>query len=266
MARSTVTRGTSLVSQTQRDFVNSIARGLEVIRSFDRDHASMTLSDVAQRTSLTRATARRILLTLVELGYMHFDGRHFSLSPRIMELGYSYLSSMDFPDAVQPYIQEASRAAHESCSVSVLSDTDIVYVARVHTEHIISISLSVGSHLPAHITSMGRVLLAHLPPDELDEIVGRIQFNRYTAKAITSPARLHRILKDVAERGHSIVEEELETGLSSIAVPILNRNGMVHAAVNFGGPSARLRGPVLRRKYLPILEEAAKNISGALPY
>ena len=249
-----------------RDFVNSIARALSVMRCFGEGALALSLSDVAGQAQLTRASARRVLLTLTELGYARFDGRLFSLTPRVLGLGYAYLSSMGFAEAVRPYVEEASRQAQESSSLSVLSGNEIVYVCRVHTERIMSISLGVGSHLPAHVTSMGRVLMAELPEDELRRRVAQIHFGRYTPRTVTTPRRLLQVLAQVRAQGHAIVEEELEAGLSSLAVPIRSGSGACEAALNFGGPSARLQGTALTRKYLPILKEAARRIGEAMQH
>jgi len=235
-----------------------------VIRCFDDKAPVLSLSEVAVRAGLTRATARRLLLTLSELGYARVEGRGFSLTPRVLELGYAYLSAMSFADLARPYVEEASRKANESCSVSVLSGADIVYVCRIHTERIMSISLAVGSHLPAAATSMGRVLLAHLPDAELEERLSSLELERFTPRTVTSLRRLRTILTSVREHGYAVVEEELEAGLSSIAVPVRGQGDTVVAAVNFGGPAARLQGPAFTRRYLPILRETAELIGTAL--
>jgi IclR family transcriptional regulator, pca regulon regulatory protein len=247
-----------------RDFVSSIARALSVIRCFGDTSPALSLSEVASRAQLTRASARRILLTLTELGYARFDGRLFSLTPRVLGLGYAYLSSIGFAEAARPYVEEASRLAQESSSISVLSGTDIVYVCRVHTERIMSISLGVGTSLPAHVTSMGRVLLAELPEDELRRRIAQIRFVRFTTRTITTPKRLLQVLAQVRAQGYATVEEELEAGLSSVAVPIRGSSGACEAALNFGGPTARLQGTTLTRKYLPILKDAAQRIGEVL--
>jgi IclR family transcriptional regulator, pca regulon regulatory protein len=247
-----------------REFVNSIAKALTVLRCFDEKHRALTLSEVASRASLTRATARRILLTLVGLGYARSDGRSFELTPRVLGLGYAYLSSMGFADAVRPYVAEASRLAQESSSISVLDVTEIVYVCRVHTERIMSISLGVGTQLPAHVTAMGRVMLAQLPDDELRARLERVRFLRFTPRTVTSPTRLLRILAEIRAQDFAVVEEELEPGLSSIAAPIRDRSGAVVAALNFGGPTARLQGSALTRKYLPLLRDATERIGDSL--
>ena len=156
-------------STVEREFVASLARGLAVLRAFSKDAREMTLSEVAQRTGLTRAAARRFLLTLESLGYVASDGRRFRLTPKVLDLGFSYLSSMELWDVAMPYMEEVSATIHESCSASVLEGCDIVYVARVPTKRIMSVALAIGARLPAITTSMGRVLLAHLADDALQQ-------------------------------------------------------------------------------------------------
>src|ERR1700745_4421962 len=157
------------------DFVQSLERGLAVIRAFDAEHRELALSDVARATGLTRAAARRFLLTLVKLGYVNFSQGRFSLRPRVLELGYAYLSSLSLPEVALPHMEALVAEVNESCSISVLDDTDVVYVARVPTRRIMSITLAVGTRLPAFATSMGRVLLAALPDAELEERVARTE-------------------------------------------------------------------------------------------
>ena len=167
------------------DFVQSLERGLAVIRAFDAEHRELALSDVARSTGLTRAAARRFLLTLVKLGYVNFSQGRFSLRPRVLELGYAYLSSLSLPEVALPHMEALVAEVNESCSISVLDDTDIVYVARVPTRRIMSITLAVGTRLPAFVTSMGRVLLAGLPDDELAERLERIEVVPLTAHTVT---------------------------------------------------------------------------------
>jgi IclR family pca regulon transcriptional regulator len=247
-----------------REFVNSIARALTVMRCFDEKNQSLTLSEVAARSALTRATARRILLTLVKLGYARQERGGFELAPRVLSLGYAYLASKGFAEIARPVVAEASRQAQESCSIAVLDGVDIVYVCRVSTERIMSISIGVGTQLPAHVTSMGRVLLAHLPEDDMKTRLAMVRFTRFTARSVTSPVRLMRVLTDVQTLGYAVVEGELEPGLSSIAVPVRDKESKVIAALNFGGPTARLQGSALTRKYLPILRDASGRLSEAL--
>lgn len=211
--------------------VQSLARGLAVIRTFGRDAQRQTLSEVAARSDLSRATARRFLHTLADLGYARFDGKHFSLTPRVLDLGYAYLSSTPLWEVTQPHMEAVAAKLHESCSVSVLEGPDIVYVGRVPTKRIMTITLGVGTHLPAYATSMGRVLLAGLPEAELDHFLSTARIEALTARTITDPARLKATLRDIAQRGWALVDQELELGVRSIAVPIHDGSHSVVAAL-----------------------------------
>lgn len=212
--------------------VQSLARGLDVIRSFDAEHPSMTLTEVAGRTGLSRATARRFLLTLAELGYVRFDGKYFELTSRVLQLGYSYLSSHTLPQIIEPALEQLSGELNESCSASVLDDDDIVYIARVHTRRIMRIGISVGTRLPAFATSMGRVLLAYLPVSERDAAISQLKADPLTPATITTPEALARELDAVREQGFCVVNQELEVGLQSVAVPVFGPEGDVVCALN----------------------------------
>lgn len=213
-------------------YVQSLARGLAVIAAFDAEHPRMTLSDVARRADLSRAAARRFLLTLETLGYVRSDGREFSLTPQVMRLGFAYLSSQSLPDIAQPHLQDLSMQIGESTSVAVLDGDDIMYVARRATTRIMHVSIRVGTRFPAYVTSMGRVLLAARPDAEIDAYLARAQLVALTAQTITDPAALRERLKQVRELGYSLVDQELEVGLRSLAVPIRDRSGAVIAAAN----------------------------------
>jgi IclR family pca regulon transcriptional regulator len=248
-----------------RDYVLSLERGLQVIRSFGHDAARMTLSDVARRTGLSRAAARRFLLTLTELGYVTFDGKRFSLTPRVLGLGYAYLSSFTIVDLSQPFLERVSERLHESCSISVLDRRDIVYVARVPARRIMSVSISIGTRLPAHATSMGQVLLAALSPERLDNYFRDVELASFTAHTVTDEAELRALLKRVAAQGYSIADQELEAGLRSIAVPVRDRSGSVVAAMNVSAHAARASMADLVRNFLPELRRAAADLTAALP-
>ncbi|MEH0108351.1 IclR family transcriptional regulator C-terminal domain-containing protein [Tersicoccus sp. MR15.9] len=213
-------------------FVQSLARGLEVIRAFDAAHPELSLSDVARRTGLTRATARRFLLTLVELGYVRTDGRLFRLTPQVLRLGYAYLSSMGLTDIAQPHLEALSAQLGESTSASVLDGAEIVYVARVATRRLMMVGISVGTRFPAYATSMGRVLLAAQTPDGLEAILGEQPPSALTARTITDPAALRREIDRVREAGWAVVDQELEAGLRSVAAPVRGAGGEVVAAIN----------------------------------
>ncbi|MFD0784935.1 IclR family transcriptional regulator [Micromonospora azadirachtae] len=242
------------------EFVQSLERGLAVIRAFDAEHPQLTLSDVARATGLTRAAARRFLLTLVELGYVHTDGRLFSLRPRILELGYAYLSSLSLPEVAQPHMEALVAQVHESCSVSVLDGGEVVYVARVPTKRIMTVGISVGTRFPAYATSMGRVLLAAQPADWLDDYLAGAELRPLTRRTVTDPAKLRTVLRRIAAQGYAIVDQELEEGLRSLAAPIRGDNGSVIAAVNVSAHASRGSSETIRRELLPPLLATAERI------
>lgn len=245
--------------QGRADFVQSLERGLAVIRAFDADHSEMRLSEVAAATGLTRAAARRFLLTLVELGYVRQDDSRFSLRPRVLDLGYAYLSGLSFAEIAQPHMETLVRKLNESSSISVLDETDVVYVVRVPTRRIMTITLAVGTRLPAYATSMGRVLLAQLPPEELDERLARIKMRKLTPRTLTSKKALREELARVAEQGYAMVDQELEQGLRSAAVPIRDVGGNV-AALNISVHASRADMDELRDRYVPEVIEVASAI------
>lgn len=246
------------------EFVQSLARGLEVIRSFDEEHPSPTLSELAESTGLSRAAVRRSLLTLEHLGYVRQKGRLFSLTPRILELGFGYLSSLGLPELALPFMETLAQRVDESCSLTVLDDTDIVYVARVPVRRIMAISLGVGARLPAFAASMGRVLLAALPDDALDEWLARATTRPVTPHTIHDKRALKAEILRVRAQGYALVLQELEVGLCSIAVPLRDRQGRTLAALNVGMPFRRgVRGRALR-EILPALREARHAIEQVL--
>lgn len=246
------------------DFVQSLDRGLAVIRCFSSEHPSLTLSEVAERTGLTRAAARRFLLTLQELGYVGSSGRQFSLRPRVLALGYAYLSSFSVSQIAQPHLEDLAEELHESCSVSVLDGDDLVYVARASANRIMTIALTVGTRLPPYPTSMGRVLLAHLPEADLDGYLGRTTLRRLTNHTITSEEELRAVLATVRARGWAAVDQELEAGVRSIAVPIRDSSRKVVAAINTSAHAARVPMRTLEREFLPRIQEAARQIDSEL--
>jgi IclR family transcriptional regulator, pca regulon regulatory protein len=245
------------------EFVQSLERGLSVIRCFDAEHARLTLAEVAQRTGLTRATARRLLLTLDDLGYVSSNGRHFSLTPRVLDIGYAYLSSLNIQQIAQPFLEALSERVNESVSVTVLDGGDIIYVARVPTKRIMTISLGLGSRLPAYCTSMGRVLLAELTPAELAAIVPE-RLEPRTVHTITSRAELERVLADVRRQGWALVDEELEVGLRSIAAPLRDASGRAVAAMNVSTHAGRTTTDEIHEQILPAVLAAARDIGEAL--
>lgn len=246
-------------------YVQSFARGLEVLRSFGERTPAQTLSEAAERAGLTRAGARRILLTLQTLGYVEQDGRLFRLTPKVMELGFAYLASQPWWHLAQPLMEELTQTLHESTSAAVLDGDEIVYVLRVPVQKIMSINLGVGSRLPAASTSMGRVLLAHLPEDERERRVAATQLAALTPRTTTDPEKLLRLLAQVRRQGFALVNEELELGLMSLAVPIRDRAGRVVAAVNVSSRPQRQSAAEMQRRCLPALQSVAERVSAMLP-
>ncbi|GII00738.1 IclR family transcriptional regulator [Planobispora takensis] len=246
------------------DHVQSLARGLAVIRAFSAAAPELTLSEVARATGLTRAAARRFLLTLVDLGYVRTDGRLFALSPRVLELGYAYLSSLSLPEVAEPHLERLVAEVHESASVAVLDGEDVVYVSRVATTRIMRVTINIGTRFPAHCTSMGRVLLAWLPPEELDAYLERAELRAFTSKTVTEPAALRAELAKVRSQGWSMVDQELEEGLRSIAVPLRERSGRVAAAMNVSSHASRTTAESARRDLLPHLLATAARVEADL--
>lgn len=247
------------------EFVTSLARGLAVMRSFGHEAREQTLAEVAGATGLSRATARRFLLTLVELGYAKSDGKRFRLTPRVLDLGYAYLSSMELWDVAQPLLEEVMREVDESCWAGMLDDTDMVYVAGAPKRRLMSLNISVGTRLPAHATGMGRVLLAALTPQELDRFFERSTLHPLTPRTVTDPARLRRIIAGTARDGFCMIEDEVQLGLRAIAVPIINGKGRVVAAMSVASHFDRMNAEQLKTRMLPCLQRAAGAMRMALP-
>lgn len=246
------------------DFVQSLERGLAVIRAFGAGREQLTLSEVARSTALTRAAARRFLLTLVELGYVRFDGRTFALRPRVLELGYAYLSTASFAEVAAPHLEHLVAQVRESSSLAVLDGEDVVYVVRVPTKRIMTVAIAVGTRFPAYATSLGRVLLAALAPAELESYLSRVELQPLTERTVIDPALLRDELAAVEANGYAVVDQELEDGLRSAAAPVVDPAGTVVAAVNVSVHASRVSLDLLRRTHLPLLLEAATAISAEL--
>ena len=243
------------------NFMTSLARGLAVIQAFSQRRHHLTISQVSTTTGLSRAAVRRCLYTLAKLGFAGSDdNRHFFLRPRILALGHSYISSMPLATAAQPVLEHISHLLHESCSIATLVGVEIVYIARANVTRIMSIDLGVGSRLPAFCTSMGRAILANLPPEELESVLSRVEFKRYTERTITNPAKLMQALRQIRRDGYSIIDQELEHGLRSMAVPIQNPSGKVVAALNIGAHAQRVSIQEMQTKFLPHLRAAAQEL------
>lgn len=245
-------------------YVQSFARGLQVIRSFSEGAPRQTLSEVAAASGLTRAGARRILLTLQTLGYVVSDGKLFSLTPRILDLGFAYLSSMPIWNRAEPVMEALVQEVQESCSAAVLDATDIVYVLRVPTQKIMRISLGVGSRLPAYCTSMGRLLLADLDDDEVRARLEASPREALTKHTVTDVDALMAKVAQARRQQWCLVNQELEEGLISVAAPIVNRQGRMVAALNISGQANRTSAKAIQEGMLPALREAANRISRML--
>lgn len=243
-----------------REFVQSVERGLAIIRSFGPDSPVQTVSDMAAKTGLTRATARRFLITLMELGYIQTDGRNFELTPRVLELGYSFLSGLGFPDVALPHLERLVAEVDESSEASVLDGEDIVYVVRVPSTSIMTLSLNVGARMPAHATSMGKVLLAGLSEAELDAYLAGADLKAHRPKTITDRETLRKEIVQAREQGYAVVDQELEDGLVAIAVPVHDRSGRAIAAVNLSTHIARRDVESMRTDLLEPLQRAAQAI------
>jgi IclR family pca regulon transcriptional regulator len=259
-----VSSGRVATTTVDRDFVQSLDRGLTVLQAFNAERPAMTLADMARATGLTRATARRLLLTLVALGYVCTDGRTFELTPRVLDLGFAYVSSLQLPDIAQPFMEALSDRVHESVSASVLDGTQIVYVARVNTQRIMGISLAIGSRLPAAWTSMGRVLLAGLSDSQLDDFLDNLVVDAPTAHSITDIETLRTEVIAVRAQGYALLDQELEEGIRSVAAPLRDRRGRTLAAINVGTHAARVTLKELRGVILPALLATARSIESQL--
>ncbi|MEU6961615.1 IclR family transcriptional regulator domain-containing protein [Streptomyces chrestomyceticus] len=246
------------------EFVESLARGLLTLTAFGTGRAALPLTAVAEATGLARATARRALLTLEHLGYLASDGRLFRPTPKVLELGFAPLSGLSLPDIAQPHLAALVERVHDSASMAVLSGTDIRYVARVPTVRIMSVNITVGTRFPAYPTSMGRVLLADLPPAERTARLARADLTPLTRHTVTSPDRLATILEQTHHDGYALVDEELEEGLRSVAVPVRDRHARVVAAVNISTHAGHRSPTEDRETLLPHLRTAAARIEADL--
>ncbi|MEX0604097.1 MAG: IclR family transcriptional regulator C-terminal domain-containing protein [Marinobacter sp.] len=244
-----------------RDYVGALASGLEVLQAFDAEHLRMTLSEVAVRTDMDRAKARRFLLTLHALGFVKRSGRQFELTPRVLQLGYAYQASNQYRAVIQQHLEDITAELGESSSLAVLDGDEVVYVVRSAARHrLMAITLSVGTRLPAAYTSMGRVLLAQLPEAELDAFLARVKLEAFTASSVTSNSVLKDKIIKIREQGYSIVDQELDSGLRSVAVPVFSGNGELLGAINISTNAARVDMETLTGEYLSRLQSAVGNI------
>lgn len=254
-----------MISKDSKDFIGSIARCMKVITAFDAGDVEMSPADVAAKTGLTRATTRRILLTLTSLGYVASDGKWFRLSPKILDLGFSYLTSMQIGQVIQPIINAASRKVGETCVLSVLQEDDIVSIAHSSFDRFDQVTFYPGTHLPACVSAAGRVILTHQKTEELNTYFKNVKLKRYTPSTITSKANLRKELEAIKLQGYARVDGELELGLYTVAAPIFNDEKIPLAAVSFGGNVARINDGNIEKQFLPELFSVAQSIGKLLP-
>lgn len=244
-----------------RDYVAALASGLQILKAFDAEYARMTLTEMAGRTDMDRAKARRFLLTLESLGYVRRDGRYFELTPRVLELGHAFQSSNQYRAVIQHYLQDITAEIGESSSLSVLDGIEVVYVVRSAAPHrLMAITLTPGTRLPAAYTSMGRVLLAQLPDAELDARLDQVMLHAHTPHSLISKAALRKDIIAVRGQGYSMIDQELDLGLRSVAAPVFAGNGDLLGAVNISTNAARVPLQVLQEDYLPRLLQLADTV------
>ncbi|MEN9784249.1 MAG: hypothetical protein RJA24_1592 [Pseudomonadota bacterium] len=266
-AKSTTETASAAAAPRRSDaYVESFAKGLAVIRSFGPESKRMTLSEVAERSALTRAAARRILLTLLELGYVSQEGRNFALTPRILDLGYSYLSSMPLASLAQPVMVELGNRFNHSVSVAALDSTEVVYLLRVPKRNLLNspgISLA-GMRLPAYVSSMGRVLLAALPAPELKAVLDASDLCALTPKTVYQRAALEEEIRKCGRQGYSLIVDEMEEGLSAVATPIIDAGGRTIAAMNIAFNTGVVKRQELLGSILPELRQAVARLNNIL--
>ena len=250
---------------TDPSFMTSLARGLAVVKAFSDQRRAMTIAQLSHKTGIPRAAVRRCLYTLKQLGYADAEANNFYLKPKILSLGYSYLSSTPLTISAQPCLNQLSQLLNESCSLAVMEDKDVLYVSRSQTSRVLSVAINAGSRLPAYCTSLGRVLLSALSDAELDHYFSKVKLIAYTEHTVVSEASLREILVDVKQKGYAIVEEELEIGLCSIAVPVRGASGMTVAGLNVGAQAKRVPRTQLEQSFLPALLNASAELSVLLP-
>ncbi|GGC91620.1 IclR family transcriptional regulator domain-containing protein [Vreelandella lutescens] len=254
-----------MLSTESRDFVTALASGLEVIQAFDAEHPRMTLSEVATRTGMNRAKARRFLLTLHALGYVRKEQRYFELAPRVLQLGYAFLSANNYQGVIQQYLEEITAETGESSSLGVLDGNDVIYVARSAAKHrLMAITLSVGTRLPAAYTSMGRILLAQLSDEELDHFLTTISLEPFTDKTVTDVKELRRRIVKARQQGYAISDQELDSGLRSIAVPVYDAKQHLMGAINISTNAARVDLDTLVNVYLPAIQSKVAHIRATI--
>lgn len=247
-----------------RNFINALSRGLAIIRAFANQRDQLTLSEISRLVDLPRATARRVLITLTKLGYVDSNGKYFKLTPKVLTLAQAYFSSAPLPHIARPYLEHVSSTLGESCSLSVLSGEEVIYIARSSLKRSASVEREVGVNLPAYCTSMGRVLLASLSQEDLDAYFNRAVIRKFNEKTVTDPQQLRHIIDHVRQQGFCIIDGELEPTLRAVAVPVRNAAGLVVAAAHISTDPNRVSVERLTNEFLPILQESVRQIRRAL--
>lgn len=250
---------------TDPSFMTSLARGLAVVKAFSEQRRAMTIAQLSHKTGIPRAAVRRCLYTLKQLGYADSEANNFYLKPKILSLGYSYLSSTPLTIAAQPALNKISRQLNESCLLGVLEESDVIYISRSQSSRVMSVALNAGSRVPAYCTSLGRVLLSALSEDDLRDYFAKVDLIAHTDHTVSTETELRAILTEVRNKGYAIVEEELEIGLQSIAVPVRGASGMIVAAVNLSAQSSRTARGQLEQVFLPALLNTASELSVLMP-
>lgn len=252
------------INENHPDFVTAFARGLSVIRCFDKTASCLSLNEIALRTGLPRGTARRFLLTLEAIGYLGVEDNKYRLLPKVLDLGYAYLSSQPLTDLAQPFMKSIVDKIDESCSISVLDGTEVVYIARIPPSHVYTIPLQVGMRMPAFINAMGQVLLADLSEQELDNYFQKAEFHKLTKYTDIDPKSIRENLKKIKKQGYAMPVDQVYEGRLSLAVPIRNREGQTIAAINISGMINRVSEEKFMKEFLPLLQEAAEKMRNGL--
>jgi IclR family pca regulon transcriptional regulator len=247
------------------NFMTSLARGLAVVNAFQERKRHLTIAQISHRTEIPRAAVRRCLYTLMKLGYATSDGRTYSLLPKVLTLGHAYLSSTPLAVSAQPYLDRISEQLHEACNLATLEGEQVLYIARsAIPQRLISVDLSVGSRLPAYCTSMGRILLAALDDDSLHDYLNHADLQAKTSRTLHTPEALWECLQQVRQQGWCLVDQELEQGLRSLAVPVYDSSGHVLAAMNVSTHAGRVPARELEQRFLPIMLNASRELSSQL--
>lgn len=245
------------------DYVQSLEKGLRVLTAFSKEKPTMTLTEVAKVTNLSRAAARRFLLTYTHLGYVKMDGKLFELTPKVLNLGYNYLSSLDIKEIANPFLVQLAKTVNETCSVVTISGTDVIILVRQQISRIMTISVGIGSRLPAHVTAVGRVILA-MNEDLQTQLLDTFDYRHYTINTITNKTHLQAELERVKQQGWAMIDQELEAGVRAIAAPIYSKDGSVKYAMHISTHTNRVSKEEMISRFLPHLQEACWGVSEAL--